>query len=126
MRGSASRRPQGASLPSCCLLAVENLHAREEDANKRGGDGAPPAVTRGLDDLDVRMLRDTWWGRPDAPSEGSPFAELLWHFARAQRAKSVWASAGGVRAGMHYDSFDNLHVVVRGSKTFRLVAPSDA
>ena len=39
--------------------------------------GSSLLATCGLDDLNPRLLRDTWW--PD-----SPFDELLWEFSRAR------------------------------------------
>jgi hypothetical protein len=41
-------------------------------------------------------------------------------------APSAWVTRGGKRAAMHFDSFENVHVMVSGAKHFRLVSPVDA
>ena len=74
---------------------------------------------REFDNLDIRLLQDLWW-----PS--SPMAKFLHGFSEAPFARTLWVSAGGSKAGMHYDSFDNVHAVVVGRKTFRLASPASA
>ena len=74
--------------------------------------------TGNLDDLDVSLLVDTWWPQP--------LGEALWKFATEAGSKGLWVSAGAKRAAAHYDTFDNLHVVVNGAKEFRLVSPQAA
>ena len=100
-----------------CARAMPAVRRWMSDEHLDLSAGSSLLATRGLDDLNPKLLRDTWW--PD-----SPFAELLWEFSRARGAKSLWASNGGKKAAMHYDSFENLHVVVHGEKLFRLASPT--
>ena len=78
----------------------------------------PGGHTGDLDALDPALLADTWWP--------SAVGEWLFDFAREPGAKGLWVTSGGKRAAVHYDTFDNFHVVVSGHKEFRLVSPQHA
>ena len=46
------------------------------------------------------------------------------HVARVQVQIDAWFSSDGVTADTHYDTLNNLYMVVQGKKTFQLAPPS--
>lgn len=114
LRGCAASMPAIRRWRNSTYLNEVASHAFAPALARRAGQ----EFTGSLDELDPSLLADTWWAQP--------FGEALWEFALDEGAKGLWASSGGKRAAAHYDTFDNLHVVVSGTKEFRLVAPEAA
>ena len=115
LRGCAREMPARRRWANASYLRAT---AERAFASVLGLPSDPGGHTGDLDALDPALLADTWWP--------SAVGEWLFDFAREPGAKGLWVTSGGKRAAMHYDTFDNFHVVVGGRKEFRLVSPEHA
>lgn len=114
IRGCARSMPAVTRWANDTYLRETGVHGFEELLGFDSGDSS----SHGLEQLSAPYTRDTWWP--------APFAELLWDFAIGHGSRSLWVSTGAQRAAMHFDTFDNIHVVVGGAKTLHLVSPEYA
>ena len=97
------------------MPAVRTWRRKVIDLRSTAGDKADAA---NLKHFGEAFTRDTRWA--------APFGRKLESFAPSISSRTLWVSTGGQRGDAHYDTFDNLHAVVTGAKTFRLISPRDA
>ncbi|GAA5854601.1 hypothetical protein JCM8547_004904 [Rhodosporidiobolus lusitaniae] len=109
-----------ASVPMTLKAFFKHLEEEEEEDEDKTGEEKPVFY---LQSQDGNMGKEFEALREDVGAEGPSWAREV--FGEAPDAVNLWVGGGKSRTAMHKDPYENVYMVVRGTKTFTLLPPTE-